>query len=139
MTELGKNKTIDSLKYSYRCPNCDSEGAFTNFANWRTEDLGNGLCARCAFEGTISEFRKPTREILALARGRLLGAIEALSLGLGAAGTLIREMKVVFDPEGNAIDERAKTRESSHWGTDTLDRLDVLAGLIKAQLQDLED
>lgn len=132
------SKAIDSLKYSYRCPSCGREGGHMTFVNWQAEDLENGTCT-CGFKGPISGFRKPTREILALARGRLLGAIEALSLGLASAASLSREIIPVFNPEGNVTSKRAKTRKGLGWGTDTLDELDELAELIKDRLQDLED
>lgn len=108
------------------------------FVNWQSEDLENGTCT-CGHKGPISDFRKTTREILALTRGRVLGAIEALGLGLASAGSLFREVLAVFDPEGEAIAKRIRTKTGPSWGTDTLDRLDALAELIKARLQDLED
>jgi len=133
-----KDKTVDSLKYSHRCPKCGREGGFLTFANWRAEDLENGTCT-CGHKGPISDFRKTTREILALTRGRVLGAIEALSLGLASAVSLSREIKPVFNPEGNVTSKRAKTRKGLGWGTDTLDELDELAELIRDRLQNLED
>jgi len=138
MTEFTEDKPIDSLKYSYRCPECGREGSFLTFANWQAEDLKNGTCT-CGRKGPISDFRKATREILALTRGRVLGVIEALGLGLASAGVLSREIRPVFNPRGNAISKRARTRKGLGWGTDTLDKLDELAELIKDRLQDLED
>lgn len=108
------------------------------FVNWQSEDLENGTCT-CGHKGPISDFRKSTREILALTRGRVLGAIEALSLGIGAVSSLTREMMAVFDPKSDAIAERAKTREGHEWDPEPLDRLNALADLIKARLQNLKD
>lgn len=136
--ELGKIKTIDSLKRSYICPQCGSEGAFISFANWRTEDLENGTCSKCDFKDTISEFRKSTLEILALARGRLLGAYCAIAMGLAGVDSLLREMSAVFDPEDNAMAERVRTREAHGWPMGVLDKLDLMTDLIKDRLCDIE-